>query len=119
MIAKLLTSKCHLIPGKSADMVASFLLTSSGKLRVTELVFEVPKDYSETSAGTIQVFARSVTRNEASAAGVLTEDERLKKAQKPWFVYLQGGPGCGCPAPQNMYLTNIVIDKGKEFHGHL
>ena len=84
---------------------------SSGKLKVSELIFEVPKDYSNPTSGTIQLFARSVIRYEKPAATALEEDNR-KSSQKPWFVYLQGGPGISCPAPQDMGLTDIVLNKG-------
>jgi pimeloyl-ACP methyl ester carboxylesterase len=52
-----------------------------------------------------------VARHEKPAA-VFTEEERRKKAQKPWFVYLQGGPGMGCPTPQDSPITNTILDKG-------
>lgn len=71
----------------------------------------MPKDYSNPSQGTIQLFARSVTRHEKPAAA-LTDEELRKKSQKPYFVYLQGGPGCPCAPPQNSYITNAVLDKG-------
>lgn len=32
--------------------------------------------------------------------------------QKPWFVYLQGGPGFQCSPPQNSPITNAVLEKG-------
>jgi pimeloyl-ACP methyl ester carboxylesterase len=82
-----------------------------GKLKVSELLFEVPKDYGNPSLGTLQLFARSVARYEKPAAP-LADDELRKKSQKPWFVYLQGGPGCACAAPQSSYITNTVLDKG-------
>ncbi|KAG9248857.1 Alpha/Beta hydrolase protein, partial [Calycina marina] len=94
--AQLLESKSHLIPGK---------------FKVSELLFEVPKDYSKPSSGSLQIFARSVIRDEKPAAFQLEEDRR-KESQKPWFVYLQGGPGCACSAPQNMAITDTVLDKG-------
>ncbi|KAL3418987.1 Proline iminopeptidase 1 [Phlyctema vagabunda] len=94
--ARLLETKSHLIPGR---------------LSVSELRFEVPKDYSNPSAGTIQVFARSVTRHESPTVP-LSGEEAQSKSQKPWFVYLQGGPGSGCPPPQNYPLTNAVLEKG-------
>jgi pimeloyl-ACP methyl ester carboxylesterase len=87
------------------------LTVGAGKLKVSELFFEVPQDYSEPSSGTLQIFARSVIRHEKPAAPA-TADEQRKKDQKPWFVYLQGGPGCACAAPQNSYITNAVLDKG-------
>lgn len=94
--ARLLESKSHLIPGK---------------LKVCELFFEVPKDYSNPSSGTLQIFARSVIRYEKPVA-TLTKEEQRKKSQKPWFVYLQGGPGGSCPAPQNMSITDFILEKG-------
>jgi len=82
-----------------------------GKLKVSELLFEVPKDYSNPSSGTLQIFARAVARYEKPAAIPLNEEKR-KSAQKPWFVYLQGGPGHSCASPQNMSITDTVLDKG-------
>lgn len=83
----------------------------SGKLKVSELFFEVPKDYSNPERGTIQLFARSVIKQEKPAA-FLSEIERRKEHQKPWFVYLQGGPGFPCAPPQHQWITNAVLDKG-------
>jgi len=71
----------------------------------------VPKDYSNLSSGTIQIFARAVTRHEKPAATPL-EEEKRKSLQKPWFVYLQGGPGHSCVPPQNMSITDTVLNKG-------
>jgi pimeloyl-ACP methyl ester carboxylesterase len=42
----------------------------------------------------------------------LTDEEIRKKSQKPWFVFLQGGPGYSCAAPQNNNITNAILDKG-------
>ena len=78
---------------------------------MSELLFEVPKDYTNPFLGTLQLFARSVAKHEKPAAP-LTEDEQRKREQKPWFVYLQGGPGLPCAAPQNNPITNSVLDRG-------
>jgi pimeloyl-ACP methyl ester carboxylesterase len=75
------------------------------------LFFEVPKDYSNPSLGTLRLFARSVSRHEKPAAPVSNEDS-AKTSQKPWFVYLQGGPGFGCRPPQDFPATQPVLDKG-------
>lgn len=64
------------------------LISIVGKLKVSELFFEVPKDYAKPDRGHIQLFARSVTRHEKPVIP-LSKDEQLKKDQKPWFVYLQ------------------------------
>ncbi|KAG0651168.1 Proline iminopeptidase [Hyphodiscus hymeniophilus] len=82
-----------------------------GKLKVYELFFEVPKDYAKPSSGTIQLFARSVSKHEKTAAP-LTDEEQRKKDQKPWFVYLQGGPGGACTPPQSNPITNVVLERG-------
>ncbi|TVY45284.1 Proline iminopeptidase [Lachnellula subtilissima] len=94
--ARLLNSKSHLIPGK---------------FKVSELIFEVPKDHANPERGTIQLFARSVIRQE-KAATVPSEEDIRKKSQKPYFVYLQGGPGFGCPPPQNSWITSAILDRG-------
>lgn len=73
MTARLLELKTHLLPGK---------------LKVSEIFFEVPKDYSKPSGSSIQLFARSVTKYEKPIIP-LSEDEDIKAQHKPWFVYLQ------------------------------
>lgn len=50
-----------------------------GKLTVNELFFEVPKDYGNPDRGTIQLFARSVSRYEKPTT-IISEEERKKKA---------------------------------------
>lgn len=59
----------------------------------------------------LQIFARGVTRHEKPAA-VFTEDERRKNLQKPYFIFLQGGPGFGCPTPQDSPITKTILDRG-------
>ncbi|TGO52277.1 hypothetical protein BCON_0144g00140 [Botryotinia convoluta] len=95
-LSQLVDSKTHLIPGK---------------LKVSELFFEVPLDYSNESKGSIRIFARSVIKYENPATRP-TEEETRKSSQKPWFVYLQGGPGFGCRPPQDSPITNVVLNKG-------
>lgn len=82
-----------------------------GKLKVSELFFEVPRDYSNMGSGTIQIFARSVARHEKSVTSLADEDA-ARKDKKPWFVYLTGGPGYSCQPPQDSPITNFVLDKG-------
>lgn len=69
------------------------LTHAKGKLRVSELFFEVPTDYSKPAGEFIQLFARSVTRHE-KPVDVLSEEEELKAQRKPWFVYLQVSKVC-------------------------
>ncbi len=54
-------------------------------IRYTSHIFHVPLDYNNPSQGNIEIFARSVTAADNS-------DEN-----KPWLVYLQGGPGFPSP----------------------
>lgn len=91
--------------------VSGKLIFRSGKLRVSELFFEVPKDYANPSLGSLRLFARSVVKHETPAVP-LSDEEQKKSSQKPWFVYLQGGPGFGCKPPQSMSLTNHVLERG-------
>lgn len=83
----------------------------TGKLRVAELFFEVPKDYSNPALGTLRLFARTVTRHESPTTPADGEEVR-KIAQRPWMVYLQGGPGMSCRPPQTSPMTNFVLDRG-------
>ncbi|MFW7525949.1 alpha/beta fold hydrolase [Vibrio ostreicida] len=55
-------------------------------MRFVPHLFSVPLDYSDTTKGHIDVFARELS---------LVTDE---PSQKPWLVYFQGGPGF--PAPR-------------------
>lgn len=80
--------------------------TGTGKLRVAEMFFDVPVDYSKPGEGSIRLFARSVRR--LATPPELEKDEK----QLPWFVYLQGGPGLGCRPPQENPWVGTVLDKG-------
>lgn len=74
---------------------------------VSELAFAVPIDYSNPERGQLRLFARSVERFEKP----IDPSTKVVK-QKPWFVYLQGGPGSGCSPPQNFPWTDFVLEKG-------
>lgn len=71
-----------------------------------ELFFDVPVDHSKPNNGTLRLFARSVSR-----LSTPVEPEKDDK-QLPWMVYLQGGPGMGCRAPQDYGWVGTVLDKG-------
>lgn len=77
-----------------------------GKLRVAELLFDVPLNYSKPNDGNLRLFARSVRRTPPpfDTAG---DDKQL-----PWLVYLQGGPGFGCRPPQDNGWVGTALDKG-------
>ena len=55
-------------------------------LVLTENVFELPLDHDRPAAGTIEVFAREVGRPG-------------DRPERPYLVYLQGGPGFPAPRP--------------------
>ncbi|CAL5868347.1 uncharacterized protein PFLUO_LOCUS2572 [Penicillium psychrofluorescens] len=91
MAAKLIDRRFHNVPGK---------------LRVAELLFDVPLDYSKPNENVLRLFARSVSRLNKP---VEAEKEETKL---PWLLYLQGGPGHGCGAPQNYGWIEPVLNKG-------
>ncbi|EON97985.1 putative proline iminopeptidase protein [Phaeoacremonium minimum UCRPA7] len=94
--ARLLSHHTHLVPGQ---------------LLVTEYAFEVPKDYNNPSSGSIRLFARSVTKREVPIIPLSSADF-YHYAQKPWFVYLEGGPGFGNREPQESPITRFVLNRG-------
>ncbi|KAJ5093848.1 Proline iminopeptidase [Penicillium angulare] len=91
MAAKLIDRRFHNIPGK---------------LRVSELFFDVPVDYSKPQDDTLRLFARSVSRFNKPV------EPTKEESKQPWLVYLQGGPGFGCSAPQNYGWIEPVLNKG-------
>ncbi|KAL9111185.1 MAG: hypothetical protein Q9187_007961 [Circinaria calcarea] len=86
-MAKLLEQRSHIIPGK---------------LKVSELFFEVPKDHSKPEDGLLRLFARSVERVEKPVDPAKEEVKRL-----PWC-----GPGMPCRPPQNCAWVNPILEKG-------
>jgi pimeloyl-ACP methyl ester carboxylesterase len=93
--AKILEQRSHLVPGK---------------LKITEHFFQVPRDHSNPSQGTIQLFARSACKVPKPADYSNAEDPA--KSQLPWLLYLQGGPGFECAPPQNSKWSSFLLDKG-------
>ncbi|KAJ5081609.1 Proline iminopeptidase [Penicillium alfredii] len=91
MAAKLIDRRFHNVPGK---------------LRVAELFFDVPVDYSKPNDGTLRLFARSVSRLNKPV------EPTKEETKLPWLVYLQGGPGFGCGAPQNYGWVELALNKG-------
>ncbi|RAH67180.1 proline iminopeptidase [Aspergillus aculeatinus CBS 121060] len=94
MAAKLIDRKFHNVPGR---------------LRVAELFFDVPLNYTKPNEDSLRLFARSVRRlvTPVEPSPVSNDDKQL-----PWLVYLQGGPGFGCRPPQEFGWINTVLDKG-------
>ncbi|KAI0022168.1 alpha/beta-hydrolase [Xylariomycetidae sp. FL0641] len=82
-----------------------------GKLHVKELWFEVPLDYSKPDSKTVKLFARSAVDYNKP---IVEPSETLPPAQKPYLVYLQGGPGFGCSTPQDSPLSSHMLERGYE-----
>ncbi|KAI2638139.1 Alpha/Beta hydrolase protein [Xylaria nigripes] len=79
-----------------------------GKLLVKELWFEVPLDHSNPGGQTIKLFARSAIKYEKPVV------ESSEVIQRPFLLFLQGGPGFGTPAPQDSPLSRLLLDRGYE-----
>ncbi|KAF2751803.1 proline iminopeptidase [Sporormia fimetaria CBS 119925] len=95
--ARIVSQRSHIVPGK---------------IKITEHFFQVPRDYSNPSSGSIQLFARSARKFEKPANFNPGAPEDSKKTQPPWLIYLQGGPGFGCSSPQNSPWVSAVLEKG-------
>ncbi|KAI7210716.1 alpha/beta-hydrolase [Hortaea werneckii] len=80
----------------------------AGKLSITEHFFDCPKDYSKPDDERIRVFARSVRKHETP----IVREKSKENEQLPWMLYLQGGPGMECRAPQHYPWTHTILDKG-------
>lgn len=90
-----------------SNLIRIIINISLGKLAVRELFFEVPRDYSKPDLGTIQLFARAVTKH-SKPITTPAKDE----PQKPWAVFLEGGPGFPPPPPARSPLTELILDRG-------
>ncbi|ROT37291.1 alpha/beta-hydrolase [Sodiomyces alkalinus F11] len=94
--ARLITRRSHVVPDQ---------------LLVSELFFEVPLDHANRSAGNLQLFGRSVTKHERPIVPLKGPDA-TKAEQKPWLVYLEGGPGFGNKEPQESPITRMALSRG-------
>lgn len=79
---------------------------------MAELFFDVPLDYSKPSDGTLRLFARSVSRLNKPV------EPTKEESKLPWLVYLQGGPGFGCGAPQNYGFVEPALSKGYQVRNY-
>ncbi|KAG5974959.1 hypothetical protein E4U55_007950 [Claviceps digitariae] len=107
--AKLLSSEDYLLPGQ---------------LKQTTFFFQVPLDYAEppSSRNTIQLYARRIVKHErpivpeeaaaAAADGKPQDDAAAAAAQKPYIIYLEGGPGFGNRSPADHPLTRAALPRG-------
>ncbi|KAK3988065.1 Alpha/Beta hydrolase protein [Cladorrhinum sp. PSN332] len=82
-----------------------------GALHVTELHFEVPLDHADPEGRQIRLFGRSARKDERPIVP-LSAAEKESRDKRPYLVYLEGGPGFGCPEPQDLNLTRHALDKG-------
>ncbi|GAO13810.1 hypothetical protein UVI_02004680 [Ustilaginoidea virens] len=112
--AKLLSSKDHVVPGQC---------------KVTAFFFEVPLDYENPSAGSIQLYARRVAKNERPLFPPDDDDDddddddahndahahahaHARGSIKPYMVYLEGGPGFGHRSPSDHPVTRAALPRG-------
>lgn len=96
--AKLISKKDHVVPGQ---------------LLVSELFFQVPVSYENPTAGSVILFGRRATKYESLAPTNLDGNGRgSQENQKPYVVYLEGGPGFGNREPQDHAITRYFVNKG-------
>ncbi|KAL7629321.1 hypothetical protein AAE478_000841 [Parahypoxylon ruwenzoriense] len=81
-----------------------------GKILVKELWFEVPLDHADPNSKPIKLFARSAIEYKKP----IVEPSSPETVQRPYLVFLRGGPGFGCPAPQDSPLSKYMLDRGYE-----
>jgi hypothetical protein len=100
----------HLRPEiQPAVLLSSTAHQLPGKLLVTELFFQVPLDHATPNGEKLRIFCRSARKFEKPAASKPKGDDDDKL---PWFVYVPGGPGFGCPPPESLQFTSEVLDRG-------
>ncbi|CAN8099121.1 unnamed protein product [Discula destructiva] len=104
------------MPIPPATIVSTARHIVPGPFMVTEWGFSVPLDYNNPRGRKIYLFARSAAKHESSVFGASPDPQMQQQlqtqSQRPWIVYLQGGPGFGCPEPQDSPLTRFVLNKG-------
>ncbi|KAF8847201.1 proline iminopeptidase [Acephala macrosclerotiorum] len=98
-------------PPAQATLISRHSYPILGKILAEELFFEVPLDHPNPSHRTIRIFARSARRH-TPLIHPLSPEASLKASQQPWLLWLQGGPGRACPAPQSQACTPIFLDRG-------
>ena len=97
------------IPISPAALLSFTSHTLPNRLLITELFFSVPLDHSQPDGRQVKIFCRSAERPPPALASMDDKDND----QLPYLVYVPGGPGFGCPSPQDMLaVTNFVLDKG-------
>ncbi len=65
-------------------------------------------DHSKPQGQTLRLFARSAIKYERPIV------ESTELVQRPYLLFLQGGPGFGAPAPQDSTLSKHMLDRGYE-----
>jgi hypothetical protein len=72
-------------PITPAKIISQSSHVVSGRLRITEHLFDVPKDYSKPDAGTLRIFARSVRKHDTP----IVPETSKEKEQLPWMCCKQ------------------------------
>ncbi|KAF2399878.1 proline iminopeptidase [Trichodelitschia bisporula] len=118
--AKILSQRTHNVPGR---------------ITVTEYSFEVPHNYNNPASRPLKLFARAARRRDQpnsstpaptpvpqftlisppenpGSSSTKSSKPTAPKPELPWLVYLQGGPGFECSAPQSFYWMQTVLERG-------
>lgn len=80
-------------------------------MHVTELFFEVPKNYARPELGSLKLFGRSVRKHERPIIP-LSRPEQEAASKNPYLVFLEGGPGFGNREPQESPITGYMLNRG-------
>ncbi|KAL6869617.1 hypothetical protein ACO1O0_000943 [Amphichorda felina] len=98
------------LPIPAAKLLSSRVHVNPGRLRVTELYFQVPLDYTKPDATTITLFARQVVRSDAPS--FVSSPENPPPSPNRYLVYLEGGPGFGNREPHETPLARHALSRG-------
>ncbi|KAH7909081.1 alpha/beta-hydrolase [Hygrophoropsis aurantiaca] len=92
----------------SAQIAESYVLKGAD-VRVVERFFSVPLDYSKPDGQKIRVFARSLIPLDDAK---VSADQQTVDSDRPYFLYLQGGPGFEVNLFSSLDLAAIIHKKG-------
>lgn len=82
---------------------------------MAELFFSVPLDYTKPNDKQLRLFARSVEpvpKSGTTSSASASQKNTAIPSQRPWLVYVPGGPGFGARQPQDYPFTDFLLEKG-------
>ncbi|CAI4216559.1 unnamed protein product [Parascedosporium putredinis] len=92
-----------------ARLISEETYSIPGRLIVTDLSFEVPLNHDNPASKKIHLFGRAVTHNDRPPAEIGVSSSAAPGDNKPWLVYLHGGPGFGNGLPQDSPLHPVAV----------